>query len=75
MLAHAEDYASKQFNPEKIIMHVLSSRNELIAFYLRRGYQRTQTTIDYPLAAGVGTPLHDDLKVEVLEKTVRGADP
>jgi hypothetical protein len=49
-------------------MAVVSSRSELIAFYLRRGYQKTGVVQDYPLSAGVGTPKFSGLKIEVLEK-------
>jgi ribosomal protein S18 acetylase RimI-like enzyme len=68
MLAYAEWYASEYYGSEKYIMFVVSSRNELIAFYLRRGYQQTGCVMDYPLSAGAGTPKHADLKIETLEK-------
>jgi len=68
MLAHAERYANESFGSEKFIMAVVSSRSELIAFYLRRGYQKTGAVQDYPLSAGVGTPKFSDLKTEALEK-------
>lgn len=68
MLAHAESYANESFGSEKFIMAVVSSRSELIAFYLRRGYQKTGAVHDYPLSTGVGTPKFSDLKIEVLEK-------
>lgn len=38
MLAHAEKYAREEFGSVRFIMVVVSSRPELIAFYLRRGY-------------------------------------
>ena len=68
MLAHAERYANENFGSEKFIMVVVSSRSELIAFYLRRGYRRTGTVQGYPLSAGVGTPKLSNLKTEVFEK-------
>ncbi|MHB9103371.1 MAG: GNAT family N-acetyltransferase [Sulfuricella sp.] len=68
MLAHAERYVNESFGSEKFIMAVVSSRSELIAFYLRRGYQKTGTVQDYPLSAGIGTPKFSDLKTEALEK-------
>ena len=68
ILALAERYASENYGSEKFIMVVLSSRSELISFYLRRGYQQTGAVMDYPLSAGAGTPKHPDLKIEVLEK-------
>ena len=68
LLAHAEKYANENFGSEKFIMVVVSSRSELIAFYLRRGYRKTGTVQDYPLSAGVGTPKVSNLKTEILEK-------
>ncbi len=68
MLAHAERYANESFGSEKFIMDVVSSRSELIAFYLRRGYRKTGIVQDYPVSAGVGTPKFSGLKIEVLEK-------
>lgn len=68
MLAHAERHANEKFGSEKFIMVVVSSRSELIAFYLRRGYRKTGTVQDYPLSAGVGTPKYSNLKTEALEK-------
>ncbi len=41
MLAHAEQYAHAHYAAEKFVTLVVSSRIELIAFYLRRGYQKT----------------------------------
>ncbi|HEX5393106.1 MAG TPA: GNAT family N-acetyltransferase [Rhodocyclaceae bacterium] len=68
MLARAEDHARTAFGAERFVMVVLSSRTELIAFYLRRGYRRTGVTADYPLDAGVGVPKRGDLRIETLEK-------
>lgn len=68
MLAHAEKYARENFASEKFIVVVLSSRSELVSFYLRRGYRKTGSIMDYPLSAGAGTPKHADLKIEVMEK-------
>ena len=68
ILAQAEKHAIEVFNSEKFVIIVVSSRGELISFYMRRGYQNTGTVIDYPLSAGAGIPKSSDLKVEVLEK-------
>lgn len=68
MLTHAEMYASVNFGSEKFIIVVVSSRIELISFYLRRNYQKTGILKEYPLSAGVGTPKLANLKIEVLEK-------
>lgn len=68
VLAHAEEYAKKSFNPNNFVMVVVAARTELISFYLRRGYKKTGTTMQYPLDAGVGTPKIDLLQIETLHK-------
>lgn len=68
MLALAESYASEALRAEKFVLVVVSARSELVAFYLRRGYQKTGSVMDYPLSAGVGIPRNPALKIEVLEK-------
>lgn len=70
MLMAAESYAVKNFSPARLMMSVLSSRSELLSFYQRRGYKLTGQTTDYPLNAGVGTPLLTDLHVLELSKTL-----
>lgn len=68
MLTLAENYAIETFGTEKFILVVVSARSELIAFYLRRGYKKTGSVMDYPLSEGVGIPKDPALKIEVLEK-------
>lgn len=68
ILAQAEEYAAEHFYSDNFVMTVVSARQELISFYLRRGYQRTGQITDYPLSAGAGTPKQTDFKVEILEK-------
>jgi GNAT superfamily N-acetyltransferase len=68
ILAEAEHYAITHFGAEMLRMNVLSTRSELLAFYVRRGYCRTGVLLDYPNNTDVGTPKRDDLKIVVLEK-------
>lgn len=68
MLMAAEAYAIKCFNPQRLMMSVLSSRMELLSFYQRRGYQLTGKTTAYPIDAGVGILLLQDLQVLELSK-------
>ena len=68
MLQHAEQFAVQQLGARILRMSVLSSRPELLAFYERRGYQRTGELESYPLTAGVGQPLRADLHLLMLEK-------
>lgn len=66
----AEQHALEHFGIATFKMSVLSSRSELIAFYERRGYTRTGEESSYPALAGIGEPIVDELKVEILVKQV-----
>jgi ribosomal protein S18 acetylase RimI-like enzyme len=68
VLAHAEEYAINNFGSNSFVLIVVAARAELISFYLRRGYKKTGTTMQYPLNAGVGTPKFDALQIETLHK-------
>ncbi|TXT32682.1 MAG: GCN5-like N-acetyltransferase [Rhodocyclaceae bacterium] len=70
MLNCAEQHALEHFGIASFKMSVLSSRSELIAFYERRGYTRTGKVTSYPASAGIGEPIVDELKVEILIKQV-----
>lgn len=70
MLAEAERYALTVFSAEMLTMLVLSPRRELIDFYLRRGYQSTGVTMEYPQTTEAGIPRSEGLRIEVLEKRV-----
>lgn len=71
LLAHAETHAVAHFGAARFKMSVLSGRPELLAFYERRGYALTGEIGDYPVAAGVGEPLKDDMRVLSLMKASR----
>ena len=48
---------------------VIGCRDELIAFYERRGYVRTGVTNPFPYGnPRYGEPRRDDLRFEILEK-------
>jgi hypothetical protein len=50
-------------------MTVISVRNDLIAWYERRGYRRTGRTSPFPYGdERFGIPLRDDLQFELLVK-------
>jgi ribosomal protein S18 acetylase RimI-like enzyme len=68
MLMWAERYAAEMFGAEKFILAVVSARRELVAFYARRGYQKTGVVMDYPVSARAGVPKDPALSVEWLEK-------
>lgn len=70
ILQQIEAIAKQQFAADKIRMFVVSQRPELIAFYQRRGYQRTGGTEAYPLRLKIGIPKVNGLTIEYLEKYV-----
>lgn len=54
-------------------MSVIDVRDELIAFYERRGYRRTGIVKPFPYGdERFGIPLRQDLRFEVLEKQLSG---
>lgn len=53
MLEFAEHYATQKQGASRLVMTVVSRRQDLVSFYLRRGYQLTGRIVDYPSYAGV----------------------
>jgi ribosomal protein S18 acetylase RimI-like enzyme len=69
LLAEAERIARDEWKLPAMRMTVIDIRNELIAFYERRGYRRTGITKPFPYGdERYGIPKRDDLRFEVLEK-------
>ena len=69
LLAEAERIVREEWKLSAMRMTVIDCRDELIAFYQRRGYARTGVTKPFPYGdARFGTPKRDDLRFEVLEK-------
>ncbi|HEY0332503.1 MAG TPA: GNAT family N-acetyltransferase [Stenotrophomonas sp.] len=69
LMAQAERTVQQAWGHQRMRMTVIDIRDELIAFYERRGYQRTGITRPFPYGdARFGIPLRDDLRFEVLEK-------
>lgn len=68
LLMHAEQFAQHELNVRQLAMVVLSNRDELIAFYQRRGYQRSGNIQGYPIHLNVGQPVYLDQTVEELVK-------
>jgi len=66
----AEEFIKKKLNISTIEIIVLSERKELISYYERRGYKKTNIIKEYPKNLNVGTPKRDDLKIEYLEKNI-----
>ncbi len=68
LLTYAENYAQKRWKVQKFLMHVISVRHELIAFYLRRGYRRTGMMRPFPVNPAMWQPKMTGLQLELLEK-------
>ncbi|KAF4952287.1 hypothetical protein FSARC_12693 [Fusarium sarcochroum] len=71
VLQRAEDHAKKEWGTKIMTMHVIWTRAELIAWYIRRGYSRTGEKSPFPYAELVnGKALRDDLYFDHLEKVL-----
>ena len=69
LLAEAERVVREEWRLPTMRMTVIDIRDELIAFYERRGYVRTGIKKPFPYGdARFGEPKRDDLRFEVLEK-------
>jgi len=69
LLAEAERILRDDWKLPALRMTVIDLRDELIAFYERRGYRRTGIFKPFPYGdARFGVPTRDDLRFEVLEK-------
>lgn len=69
MLAEAERIARAEWGSTRMEMTVISIRDELVAWYERRGYRRTGRFKPFPYGdERFGIPKRDDLRFELLEK-------
>jgi GNAT superfamily N-acetyltransferase len=71
VLAEAERIARDAYGQATMRMTVIDVRDELIAYYERRGYRRTGVKKPFPYGdERFGLPKRDDLRFEVLEKAL-----
>ncbi len=71
MLAEAERIARDEWHRAEMQMTVISIRDELIAWYERRGYRRTGVYKPFPYGdERFGIPKRDDLRFEMLVKSL-----
>jgi ribosomal protein S18 acetylase RimI-like enzyme len=76
VMAEAERIVREQWRLPAMRMTVIDIRDELIAFYVRRGYARTGILKPFPYGdERYGIPLRDDLRFEVLEKQLHTGAP
>ncbi|MEW2582826.1 GNAT family N-acetyltransferase [Streptomyces virginiae] len=72
ILAEAERRARDTWGADEMRMTVVNVREELIAYYVRRGYRRTGELSPFPYGdERFGIPLRDDLAFELLVKPLR----
>jgi ribosomal protein S18 acetylase RimI-like enzyme len=71
MMSEAERIARDEYKCKQMEMTVISVRNDLIAWYERRGYRRTGVFKPFPYGdERFGIPKRDDLRFELLVKTL-----
>ncbi|GAA0267427.1 GNAT family N-acetyltransferase [Streptomyces polychromogenes] len=71
VMAEAERRAREDWNVTEMRMTVVHVREELIAYYERRGYRRTGEMSPFPYGdERFGVPLRDDLAFELLVKAL-----
>jgi ribosomal protein S18 acetylase RimI-like enzyme len=76
MLEIAEAFVRREWKSARIEMTVIRQRDELIAWYERRGYRRTGHFEPFPYGdARFGLPKRPDLEFEVLEKRLPPHSP
>ena len=71
IIAEAERFARDEWGVAEMHMTVISVREDLIAWYERRGYTRTGQTSAFPYGdERFGLPTRDDLEFELLTKVL-----
>ena len=71
VLAEAERIVREEWRLPAMRMSVIAQREELIGYYLRRGYRRTGQFLPFPYGdERFGIPRRDDLRFAILEKTL-----
>lgn len=70
-IAHAEQYARNKWACTSMRMTVIDLREELLQWYVRRGYHETGKYADFPYGdERFGLPRRDDLRLTILEKSL-----
>ena len=68
VLARAEDYCRREWGVTRLGLNALSTREELISWYVRCGFERTGETSAFPCERFPGLNLPEDLCFVELEK-------
>ena len=70
VLAYAEDHCRRTWNVTTMELNALSTRSELIAWYMRRGYRKTGETQPFPVDKFPDLSLPEDLCFVGFEKNI-----
>lgn len=68
VLAYAEDYCRRTLDVQRLEMNVLSTRPQLIAWYMRCGYRKTGAWEPFPYDRFEDLALPEDLRLVMFEK-------
>lgn len=68
VLGYAEDYSHQTWGATKLGLNALSTRRTLIAWYMRRGYQKTGETSPFPRERFPDLDLPEDMCFVEFEK-------
>ncbi|AXK49408.1 GNAT family N-acetyltransferase [Aliarcobacter trophiarum LMG 25534] len=70
LLEFTELETSKIWKIKSFVMEVISSRTELRDYYIRRGYQNTNSYIEFPRSEKWSSNKQEELKLLVLKKEI-----
>jgi ribosomal protein S18 acetylase RimI-like enzyme len=74
LLESAERHALEAWGAKRVVIHVIDIRQELIAWYGRRGYRLTGRTEPFPYGdERFGLPQRPDLRFVIMEKALSPA--
>ena len=68
VLKQAEDFAKSTLKTDCFLVSVLAGRDELFAYYERRGYKRNGNVSPFPTHLDVGMPVNPDQMMEEMVK-------
>ncbi|MDY3199777.1 MAG: GNAT family N-acetyltransferase [Arcobacter sp.] len=71
LLEFAENSSSKLWGKSTFIMEVISTRTELMQYYIRRGYLNTNSFIEFPKSEYWKENTNEELKLLVLKKIIQ----
>ena len=73
LVTEVEQVALRLWDARSIVMRVIAQRDDIIAWYERLGYRRTEERLPFPYRPGAGAK-RDDLEFAVLRKTLDASE-